>query len=269
MLGIFDSGFGGLSVTRAIEEVLPNLDYIYLGDNARAPYGDKEQETIYQYTKQAVDYLFAQGVNLIILACNTASAEALRKLQQDYLPTQYPTKNVLGVIRPVVEAASSLSQSKKIVVLGTQATISSGSYPRELSEQDAKIITYQQACPLLVPLVENSQENTNLADFILEHYLLQLTHLDFDTLILGCTHYAFFKEKITDFFKGEKKILDSAIIVASKLADYLARHPEYLVLQGSQNNKKSFLTTGSQTKFDQSAEKFLGRKISSQHINLV
>lgn len=269
MIGVFDSGFGGLSVLREIENVLPELDYIYLGDNARAPYGDKDQETIYQYTKEAVDYFFTNfEINLVILACNTASAEALRKLQQEYLPQAYPGKNVLGVIRPVVEVAAGASQKKKIVVLGTQATVDSGAYQQELFLQDKNIIVYQQACPLLVPLVEQSLENTPAASLILGDYLENLKQYDFDTLILGCTHYVFFQEQIKHFFQGEKKILDSAIIIASKLKDYLARHPEY-VLAGTQKKvQKSFLTTGSKLTFDAATKKFLGREINSQHINL-
>lgn len=268
MLGIFDSGFGGLSVAKALDEILPNLDYTYLGDNARAPYGDKDQEIIYQYTKQAVDYLFSQGISLIVLACNTASSEALRKLQQDYLPQFYPDKNILGVIRPVAEVASAMSQNKKIAVLGTNATILSEAYVRELKTQDPQLFVVQQACPLLVPLVEESQENSKAAELIVAHYLSQIASNDFDTLILGCTHYAFLQAKIDAFFQGQKKILDSAIIVASKLVDYLARHREYLDLSKSQNKQKIFLTTGSTGKFDQAATKFLGKQINSQHINL-
>lgn len=268
MLGIFDSGFGGLSVAKALDQILPKLDYIYLGDNARAPYGDKEQEMIYQYTKQAVDYLFAQGVNLIVLACNTASSEALRKLQREYLPQNYPNKNILGVIRPIAEAANDISKNKKVAVLGTNATIHSGAYIRELKAQDQSILIYQQACPLLVPLVEESRENSLAAKLILAEYLKEIKDKDFDTLILGCTHYAFFQDQIDDFFRGQKKILDSAIIIASKLELYLKRHNEYLDLKSAQNNKKVFLTTGSKNRFNQAATKFLGRQINSQHINL-
>ncbi|MCB9803170.1 glutamate racemase [Candidatus Nomurabacteria bacterium] len=269
MIGIFDSGFGGLSVLREIERELSGLSYVYLGDNARAPYGDKDQATIYQYTKEAIDYLFSNYPNLklIILACNTASAEALRKLQQEYLPKAYPKHNLLGVIRPVAEEAVLISENKKIAVIGTQATVSSGTYVEELKLQNPNSVIYQQACPLLVPLVEESQEESEAAKLILEQYLEMIKKEDFDTIILGCTHYSFLKKKIDSFFKGKKKIVDGAIIVASKLAKYLTRHPEYLE-QDNLAQQKIFLTTGNQKKFEQAAEKFLGRKINCQNINL-
>ena len=268
MIGLFDSGFGGLAVFREIEKALPEFDYIYLGDNARAPYGHLSQDIIYNYTKQAVDYLFSRNCNLIILACNTVSAEALRKLQQTYLLAKYPRKNVLGIIRPLVEIAAAKTRNKKIAVLGTRSTIESNSYPKELQVQDAKIQVIQQACPLLVPLVEESQEDTEAAKMILVNYLQRLKDKDFDTLILGCTHYSFFHQDIAKFFDYNVEIIENGSIIAEKLADYIKRHLEF-VSPATQVPQRIFLTTDDTQKFDQAAKKFLGREIKSQKINLV
>ena len=266
MIGVFDSGLGGLAVFKEVTKALPNYDYIYWGDNARAPYGDLSQDIIYQYTQQAVDYLFAQGCSLIILACNTVSAEALRKLQQEYLPNKYPGKNVLGIIRPLSEIAATASVNKNIAVLGTQSTISSNAYQVELQEQDKNIQVIQQACPLLVSLVEDSKEKTESSQSILFNYLAPLVGQDFDTLILGCTHYSFFHDQIENFFKKRVKIIENGQIIAEKLADYINRHPEFS--ETSTKQQKTFLTTGDSQKFDQAAEKFLGQKIQSQQIKL-
>lgn len=266
MIGVFDSGFGGLAVFKEVTKALPGYDYIYLGDNARAPYGDLGQNVIYKYAQQAVDYLFAQGCSLIILACNTVSAEALRKLQQEYLPDKYPGKNVLGIIRPLSEIAASASANKNIAVLGTQSTVNSNAYQIELQEQDKNIQVTQQACPLLVSLVEESQEKTEASQSILFNYLAPLVGQDFDTLILGCTHYSFFHDQIENFFKKRVKIIENGQIIAEKLADYIKRHPEFSKISDKQ--QRIFLTTGDSQKFDQAAEKFLGQKIQSQQIKL-
>ncbi|MBT4349834.1 glutamate racemase [bacterium] len=294
MIGIFDSGFGGLAVFREIVRALPKYDYIYLGDNARAPYGDLSQDVIYQYTQQAVDYLFTHDCNLIILACNTVSAEALRKLQQEYLPFKYPGKNVLGIIRPLSEIAASTSKNKNIAVLGTQSTINSNAYQVELQEQDKNIQVIQQACPLLVSLVEDSQEKTESSQSVLHNYLAPLVGENFDTLILGCTHYSFFHDQIENFFKKRVKIIENGQSIAKKLTDYIKRHPAFgsrsasslrpsgevaqargefsTMPTGRQENAESkqrvFLTTGDSKKFDQAAKKFLGQTIISQKIKL-
>jgi len=266
MIGIFDSGFGGLVVLGEVIKVLPNYDYVYLGDNARAPYGDLSQDVIYKYTKQAVDYLFSYGCSLIILACNTVSAEALRKLQQEYLPLKYPDKNILGIIRPLSEIAAKVSRNKKIVVLATNSTVNSHAYPIELQGQDNRIIVLQQACPLLVNLVEKSQEWTVEAKEILNNYLKLLDGKDFDTLILGCTHYSFFHDQIDGFFKKRIKIINNGKAVAQKLADYIKHHSEFVKTSGSK--KTLFLTTGDSAVFDEKAKKFLGYNIKSNKIKL-
>jgi len=259
MIGIFDSGFGGLIIFKEIEQALPDYDYIYLGDNARAPYGDKSQSVVYDYTKQAVDYLFAQGCQLIILACNTASAEALRKIQQNY-------ESVLGVVRPLAEEASQKTSNKKIAVLGTTSTIDSGAYIRELQNQDQYIEVIQQACPLLVPLIEHDQEQDLMTEDIVEHYIKALKQQNPDTVILGCTHYGCLQDLIQKKFGKDILVLDSGQIIAKKLSEYLQKHKNLVKL--SDQPKIIFLTTGDNKKFDKAAEKFLGQAIKSKQINL-
>lgn len=266
MIGVFDSGYGGLSIFKDIEKRLPQYDYIYLGDNARAPYGDRSQKIIYRYVQQAVDYLFAQGCDLIILACNTASSMALRKIQQEYLPAKYPGKNVLGVIRPLVEAASELERKNIVAVMGTISTIESEAYPREFAEVDRSIKVVGQACPLLVPLIENSRENFPETQIILTEYTRPLKKINPDVLILGCTHYGHLYSQIRKSFPPETQILDSGKIVAEKLAQYIEKHSQYD--KPSAQPLRKFLTTNSSEKFDAAAEKFLGRQIKSQSVNL-
>ncbi len=267
MIGIFDSGFGGLTIFKEIEKTLPDYNYVYLGDNDRAPYGNSSQAVIFNQTKQAVDYLFNQGCFLIILACHTASAEALRKIQQEYLPSKWPGKNVLGVIRPLAEEASQLSNNKSIVVLGTNSTVESGAYIRELKEQDKALETVQRACPLLVPIVENSKEANPATKEILKEYIRELKGYQPDTVILGCTHYGWLTEQIQQEFGNQVLILNSGSVVANKLKNYLQRHSNMVKLAGSEV-KRTFLTTGDSHIFDSAAEKFLGRIITSKKINL-
>lgn len=267
MIGIFDSGFGGLTIFREIESQLTDYDYIYLGDNARAPYGDRSQRVILNYTKQAVDYLFARGCNLVILACNTASAMALRKIQQEYLPEHYRGKNVLGVIRPLAERVGELTKNKTVAVMGTTSTIESEAYIHELKNIDPNIKVIQQACPLLVPLIEESRENQPETKIVLTEYIRPLKGANPDVVILGCTHYGFLADIISHNFGPETVVLDSGQVVASKLVEYLKRHPEYD--QRSNQPKRIFLTTNSSEKFDEAAQKFLGRQIKSKIINLL
>jgi glutamate racemase len=281
MIGVFDSGFGGLTIFKAIEKKLPQFDYVYLGDNARAPYGNHSQEVIYEYTLQAVDYLFGLGCDLIILACNTASAEALRKLQLEYLPAignaegvgqagipkKYPGKNILGVIRPLAEAASAVTKNKVIAVMGTRSTVESKSYLRELQVQDRKIKVVQQACPLLVPLIEENWEKAPETKMILKKYIRPLKSHFPDTVILGCTHYGWLQKDIQRYFGKNIKVLDSGQIVADKLVEYLLKHPEYAKIKQSKS-KTIFLTTDDYKRFENSAEKYLGRKIKAEHIIL-
>lgn len=267
MIGIFDSGFGGLTIFKDIEKKLPNYDYIYLGDNARAPYGNHSQAIIYNYTREAIDYLFAGGCALVILACNTASAEALRKIQQEYLPQKHKSKNVLGVIRPLAEAASELTKNNIVAVMGTRSTVESGAYVRELKEQGKKIKVVQQACPLLVPLIEESMEKTPAAKMILKKYIRPLKNHHPDAVILGCTHYGWMQKDIQKYFGKKIRVLDSGRVTADKLAQYLTKHPEYSHVRAK--GKRIFLTTDSAERFDAAAKKFLGRTIKSKKINLI
>ncbi len=267
MIGVFDSGFGGLTIFKAIEKKLPQFDYVYLGDNARAPYGNHSQEVIYEYTRQAVDYLFGLGCDLIILACNTASAEALRKLQLEYIPKKYTGKNILGVIRPLAEAASTVTKNKVIAVMGTRSTVESESYIRELKLQNSKIKVVQQACPLLVPLIEENWEKAPETKMILKKYIRPLKSHFPDTIILGCTHYGWLQKDIQRYFGKNIKVLDSGQIVAGKLLEYLLKHPEY-AKQKKIKSQTIFLTTDDHARFENSAEKYLGRKIKAEKINL-
>jgi glutamate racemase len=273
MIGIFDSGYGGLSIFKDIENKLAQYNYIYLGDNARAPYGELSQKLIYQYSQEAVDYLIARGCKLIIFACNTASAMALRKLQQEYLPKKYlprskagPDKNILGVIRPLVEVVLELDKNSKVGVLATTSTVESGAYVNEFTELDRNIKVIQQACPLLVPLIEESRENMPETKMILTEYIRPLKKSNLDAVILGCTHYGWLQEMVERSFGKDVVVLRSGQIIADKLTDYIQRHPEYDA--PSKKPSRTFLTTGDSVKFDQAAQKFLGRKIKSKTINL-
>lgn len=267
MIGVFDSGYGGLTIFKEIEKSLAQYDFVYLGDNARAPYGDRSQKVVYNYTTQAIDYLFSRGCNLIILACNTATALALRKIQQEYLPQKHSGKNVLGVIRPLVEEVGDLARKNTVAVLGTTSTVESGSYIEEFGNIDRNIKVVQQACPLLVPLIEQSKENSPETNIVLMEYMRPVKAVNPDVVVLGCTHYGFLADAIKKYFGNETKILDSGKIVARKLVQYLENHPN-IVLPASGEPLREFLTTNSNEKFDLAAEKFLGRKINSRSISL-
>jgi glutamate racemase len=268
MIGIFDSGFGGLTIFKSIEKALPQYDYVYLGDNARTPYGNRSQEVIYEYAKQAVDFLFNQGCDLIILACNTTSAEALQKLQQHYLPKNYPDKNVLGVIRPLVEEAAITTKNNTVAVMGTRSTVESKSYIKELKKQDSKLKVIQQACPLLVPLIEENWEKRPETKMILKKYIRPLKNLQPDTVILGCTHYGWLQKDIQNYFGKRIKVLDSSKIVSDKLVIYLNKHTQFAQISKVKPPKRIFFTTESRAKFEASAQKYLGCKIKAEKIEL-
>ena len=260
MIGVFDSGFGGLTVLKEFLRVLPDYDYMYLGDNARAPYGNKSDEVIYNYIQEAVDFLFREGCEIVILACNTASAKALRKIQQNYLPKFYPGKRVLGVVVPVAEAALKLQQGNKLGVIGTTATINSGVYKKELEKLRNDLEIYQQACPLLVSLIEEGWTNKPETKMILKKYLRPLKVKQIDTLILGCTHYPLLVNDIAGVMGKNVKIIDSATVTAEKLKDYLRRHDE-IVKKLNKSSKLIFYTTDDINKFRELGKKFLGREI--------
>lgn len=225
-IGIFDSGIGGLTILNQLITNLPQYDYIYLGDTARAPYGDRTQQTIYEYTEQAVRFLFAQNCNLIILACNTASAEALRELQTNYLPPHFPDRKILGVIVPTAESITIQHNPHKIGILATQSTVDSNAYPNEISKLYPSAQVWQVASPLLVPLIEADQADSEACNKILGEYLQPLMNQSIDSLILGCTHYETLLPHIKKIVGSNVNIISQPQIIAAKLEHYLHRHPE-------------------------------------------
>lgn len=260
MIGVFDSGFGGLSILKYFLRDLPEYNYIYLGDNARAPYGIRSQETIYKYTEQAVDFLFKQDCRLIIIACNTASSQALRKIQQEYLPAHYPDRRVLGVILPVVEEVSKNEKFKKVGVIGTRATIESGSYSRELKKINPKLEVLESAAPLLVPLIEEGWIKKPETKMILKKYLHPLKTKQVQALVLACTHYPFLLDEIRRVMTKKCQVYNPGKIIAKSLKDYLSRHPE-MELKNSDKPQRQFFTTGDISRFKNQGEKFLGETI--------
>jgi glutamate racemase len=259
-----------LTVFRDIESLLPQYDYLYLGDNARAPYGPRSFETVYEYTWQAVQWFFAKGCPLVILACNTASAKALRSIQQNCLPvSDDPTRRVLGVIRPTAEIIGSYTSSNKIGVLGTTGTIKSESYIIEISKFWPEIEVYQQACPMWVPLIENNEFTGEGADFFVEKYLNTLfaQQENIDTLLLACTHYPLLLPKIEKTVPKSMKVISQGPIVAASLQDYLARHPE-MEVRISRNGNREFFTTDDPKDFEQHASVFFGKEVQAQTIHL-
>ncbi len=268
MIGLFDSGFGGLTVLREIRERLPDYTYAYLGDSARMPYGNKTQETLYRYARQAVDFLVRQGATLIIFACNTVSSEALRRIQQEYLPEKYPALKVLGVIRPTVEKALETSKTNIIGVAATRSTVLSGAYERELKKLDTTVQVYQQACPLLVPLIEEGWEKKPETRMILKKYLLRLKSCHIDTLVLGCTHYPILESEFHRKIGQRVRIVSSATATAEKLVDYLSRHPE--VEKNLERKAQSkFFTSDDPARFTALGSRFLGEQIAPRQVELV
>jgi len=271
-IGIFDSGYGGLTILDAIRKNLPGYDYLYLGDNARAPYGTHSFEVIYRYTLQAVQYLFEQDCALVILACNTASAKALRTIQQVDLPLlngETMKRNVLGVIRPTVEAVPAITKTGHIGILATPATVSSESYALELEKISRQLVVTQQACPMWVPLIEAGEHDGDGADYFVAKYLQEILAKDpqIDTLVLGCTHYPLLQKKIAQQLNNEIQIISQGTLEADSLKDYLSRHPEYRD-QLTQGGTCLYLTTENADRFSQSASNFIGEKICAQHITL-
>lgn len=268
-IGVFDSGYGGLTVLKEIVSTLPQYDYLYLGDNARAPYGPRSFDTVYQYTLQCVKWFFSQGCELVILACNTASAKALRTIQQNDLPGIDSHKRVLGVIRPTTEVIGQYSKTGSVGILGTSGTVLSQSYPIEIAKSFPAIKVYQEACPMWVPLVENNEYDKPGADYFIDKHLKQLfgNAPDIDTLLLACTHYPLLLDKIRAFAPTGTTILSQGEIVAHSLKHYLERHPEMAALCTTQGTR-TFYTTDSVSDFDSHASIFFGEKLSSSHVEL-
>jgi len=268
-IGVFDSGYGGLTILNKFRELLPQYDYIYLGDNARTPYGTRSFEVVYEFTLQAVRKLFEFGCPLVILACNTASAKALRSIQQNDLPHIDPHRRVLGVIRPTVECIGGLTRSRHIGLLATAGTVKSESYPLEIHKLYPDIKVTAVACPLWVPLVENNEYDSPGADYFVKKYLDQLLGQDpeIDTIILGCTHYPLLIDKIKQFTPSHIHLIAQGEYVAHSLKDYLMRHPE-IKSRCTANGTCEFLTTESIEKFQESAATFLHEKVRVRSIVL-
>jgi glutamate racemase len=268
-IGVFDSGYGGLTVLKELAKTLPQYDYMYLGDNARAPYGSRSFEAVYHYTLQCVKWFFRQGCPLVILACNTASAKALRTIQQKDLPVLDPDKRVLGVIRPTAEIIGNYTRTGNIGILGTNGTVQSGSYVIEIHNFFPDVHVYQEACPLWVPLVESNEFESEGSDHFIKKNIDNLVRRspDIDTILLACTHYPLLLKKIQQFAPQGVTIISQGEIVANSLKDYLARHPE-IEENCSKGGKVSLFTTDDTADFDRHSPAFFGKKISSTHVDI-
>jgi len=268
-IGIFDSGYGGLTVMKSIVERLPAYDYLYLGDNARAPYGTRSFDRIYHYTLECVTHLFNQGCNLIILACNTASARALRSIQQLNLQHLRPNGRVLGIIRPTAEIIGTLTKTKTVGILGTPGTIKSESYRLEINKLFPELQVFQEACPMWVPLVEHGEFDQAGADFFVQKRINRLLSQSkaIDALLLACTHYPLLINKIKQFTPSTVQVLPQGNIVAESLADYLLRHPE-IDQQCSKGGTSAFLTTDDPSAFDEHGSCFFGQALQSTHCSI-
>lgn len=268
-IGIFDSGYGGLTVLKDIRKALPEYDYLYLGDNARAPYGSRSFEVIYEYTWQAVQYLFSQGCELVIVACNTASAKALRTIQQKNLPLAAPDKRVLGVIRPSTESLNGISQSGHVGILATEGTVKSESYVIELQKFSPGLTVHQHSCPMWVPLIENGEHSSPGGLFFLQQDLLRLLQKDsrIDTILLGCTHYPILIETLKSVLPEHIRVVSQGPLVAESLKDYLQRHPE-MEQQCTKTGSVRYLTTENAENFSENASRFMGETVAAEHVHL-
>lgn len=267
-IGVFDSGYGGLTILSEIRKKIPEYDFLYLGDNARAPYGNRSFDIVYEYTLEAVKLLFSRGCHLVILACNTASAKALRTIQQQDLPLLDPKKRVLGVIRPSTEEIGQLTRSKHVGVLATEGTVQSLSYILELQKFAPEIVVNQHACPLWVPLIENNKHFSEPGKKIISEDVLCLLEKDseIDTIILGCTHYPLVQEYLESLVSREIKIISQGEIVARKLEQYLFNHPE-IAKHCSRKSTVQYLTTEDSKIFDENATRFLNEEVKSETVH--
>ncbi|KGN97835.1 glutamate racemase [Porphyromonas sp. COT-290 OH3588] len=269
-IGVFDSGYGGLTILSSIRKLLPQYDYIYLGDNARSPYGTRSFDVIKDFTLQAVRFLFEQGCPLVILACNTASAKALREIQQRYLPTcEDPTRRVLGVIRPTVEALEATSQSGHIGILATPGTVSAHSYLLEVQKLLPHLSIYEHACPMWVPLVENGESQSEGADYFVKREIdaVMQHHPEIDALVLACTHYPLLRPKIEHYLPEGVQLIAQGELVASSLQDYLHRHPE-MEVRLSTGGGIEYLTTECADRFGNLASIFISEEVKARRIKI-
>lgn len=269
-IGVFDSGYGGLTVLRSLRRALPEADFIYFGDNARAPYGNRSFDLVYHFTLDAVRYLFARGCQLVILACNTASAKALRSIQQRDLPSLDPARRVLGVIRPTAEAVGTITQTGAVGLVGTRGTVASHSYDIELAKLHPSIRFYSHACPMWVPLVENLEADGPGADYFVQRDLQSILSQDpdIDTLILGCTHYPLLINKIKQYIPAHVQVLTQGDIVAESLLDYLRRHPE-MDSRITRGGVVEYITTEEADKFASLAAVFMGSPVKAHRENFL
>ena len=269
-IGVFDSGYGGLTILSAIRKLLPEYDYVYLGDNARSPYGTRSFDVINDFTLQAVRYLFSEGCPLVILACNTASAKALREIQQKYLPTsEDPSRRVLGVIRPTAEVVGNVTETKHIGIMATPGTISAQSYEVELAKLFPDVSVHGQACPMWVPLVEYGESNGEGADFFVQKYLNELSEQDkqIDSIVLACTHYPLLRPKIEQYLPEGITLLSQGELVATSLKDYLHRHPE-MNDRLTQGGSIRYLTTECPDKFGDLASIFVDEEVNATRVKI-
>ncbi|MBQ7510961.1 MAG: glutamate racemase [Prevotella sp.] len=269
-IGVFDSGYGGLTILHGIRQMLPEYDYVYLGDNARAPYGPRSFEVVYEFTRQAVQRLFEMGCHLVILGCNTASAKALRTIQQTDLPQWDPQRRVLGVIRPTAEVVGSLTKSRHVGVLATEGTIKSGSYNMEIHKLHPDITVSGVACPFWVPLVEYNEADSPGADYFVKKRIDQIMRVDplIDTIILGCTHYPLLMPKILKYLPDGVRVVPQGEYVADSLRQYLLRHPE-MEKKCSKGATVHYFTTENPEKFKESAQIFLHEPVTVENVELV
>lgn len=268
-IGVFDSGYGGLTILKEIVSRLPGYDYIYLGDNARSPYGPRSFESVYKYTLECVTWLFSQHCPLVILACNTASAKALRTIQQNDLTKLNPLNRVLGVIRPTSEVIGMYTKTGQVGILATSGTVQSGSYLTEIEKFFPALLVSQEACPMWVPLVENNEYDSDGADYFVQKHLHHIFKQSpgIDTLLLACTHYPLLKRKILQFLPPGVTLLSQGSIIAESLADYLSRHPE-IEERCTRTGSRNFFTTDSANDFDKAASIFYGGSITSNKLTL-
>lgn len=268
-IGVFDSGYGGLTVLSEIRALMPQYDYLYLGDNARAPYGNRSFELVYRFTLQAVEWFFAQGCPLVILACNTASAKALRSIQQKNLPVIAPEKRVLGVIRPTAECVADFTRTGHIGILGTEGTIRSASYDIEIRKLHPHLAVTGEACPMWAPLVENREHDKAGADYFVQQHIGNLFAKDekIDAVILGCTHYPLLMNKIRAFIPDGVTVIAQGGYVAKSLENYLQRHPE-MEKMCTKNGTARYFTTDAAEKFEELASLFLGETVAAEKVTI-
>lgn len=269
-IGVFDSGYGGLTILSSIRQLLPEYDFIYLGDNARSPYGTRSFDVIRDFTTEAVHYLFSEGCPLVILACNTASAKALRDIQQNYLPaSEDPTRRVLGVIRPTSEILGEVTTTKHIGILATPGTVSAHSYEIEIAKLSPDIVVHEQACPMWVPLVEYGESSSDGADYFVQLYLNQLLSRDerIDSIVLACTHYPLLRPKIEKYLPEGIKLISQGELVATSLKDYLNRHPE-MNERLSRSGSISYRTTECPDKFEDLASLFVAEQVQAKRVKI-